>query len=66
MIKTKFELKQISDTHLLDIYEEGIEYKDRFEEHYKTELTFDDIIIELKKRGFSPHWIKENEEALEI
>lgn len=60
MIKTINELKIISDSHLLDIYEEASVFSmDRFNEHFKTEITFKDIINELKSRNYSLKWQKD-------
>lgn len=60
MIKTLKELSKISDSHLIDIYNEALSYKNRFDEHFKTEIEFNDIIKELHNRDYLLVFTKQN------
>ena len=60
MIKTIQELKQLSDPNLINLYDEISPYKEKFHEHFITEIEFEDILIELFMRGYVQKWVREN------
>ena len=60
MIKTIQELKLLSDLNLINLYDEISPYKEKIHEHFITEIEFEDIIIELFKRGYVQKWVREN------